>query len=67
MQEQEIFDEYCWNEHKKILTADWHKIPGSTIYLTSHQWPREFQFRYIIILILSKYTLWSKGNVILTL
>ena len=28
MQEQEIFDEYCWNEHKKILTADWHKIPG---------------------------------------
>lgn len=26
--EQEIFDDYIWNEHKKILTADKHKIPG---------------------------------------
>lgn len=26
--EQEIFDDYTWNEHKKILTADKHKIPG---------------------------------------
>ena len=23
--EQEIFDDYTWNEHKKILTADKHK------------------------------------------
>ena len=28
MQEKEIFDDYCWNEHKKIVTADHHKISG---------------------------------------
>lgn len=28
MQEKEIFDDYCWNEHKKIVTADHHRISG---------------------------------------
>lgn len=25
---REIFDEYCWEKHKKILTSDVHQIPG---------------------------------------
>lgn len=28
MQEKEIFDDFCWNEHKKLVTADHHKIAG---------------------------------------
>ena len=28
MQEKEIFDDFCWNEHKKLVTADHHKISG---------------------------------------
>lgn len=57
--EQEIFDDYIWNEHKKILTADKHKIPwGLEIFLILHLWHLAFRFLCIITLISSSFISW---------
>lgn len=56
--EQEIFDDYTWNEHKKILTADKHKIPG--LRNLSHFTPMApgVRFLCIITLISLSFILW---------